>query len=209
MKSLVTALIGATVALAAPAAAQNIVTNPGFDNNGAGWTFAIFGTNNHPGFGHSGDTSASTGCVGAGCTSNYNAGAYFAQSLTTVANQAYDLSFWVAESGGPTSAFSVFWNGQLASAVTDPNNSSIVYNTRTGYSSTFRQFFVNGLVATGASTDLQVHGRQDPAGIFFDDVSVTAATAAVPEPATWGLMIAGFGLVGAAMRRRQTAVRFA
>lgn len=34
---------------------------------------------------------------------------------------------------------------------------------------------------------------------------------AVPEPATWGMMIAGFGLMGAAMRRRArvSAVRFA
>ncbi len=29
---------------------------------------------------------------------------------------------------------------------------------------------------------------------------------AVPEPATWGLMIAGFGLVGVAARRRRTTV---
>ncbi|MCS6986475.1 MAG: PEPxxWA-CTERM sorting domain-containing protein [Sphingomonadaceae bacterium] len=29
---------------------------------------------------------------------------------------------------------------------------------------------------------------------------------AVPEPATWGLMIAGFGLVGAALRRRRATV---
>lgn len=34
-------------------------------------------------------------------------------------------------------------------------------------------------------------------------------TAAVPEPATWALMIAGFGFTGAALRRRRTAVRFA
>jgi hypothetical protein len=33
--------------------------------------------------------------------------------------------------------------------------------------------------------------------------------AAVPEPATWGMMIAGFGLVGAAMRRRRIRVAFA
>lgn len=36
-----------------------------------------------------------------------------------------------------------------------------------------------------------------------------AAPAAVPEPASWMLMIAGFGAVGAAMRRRhKVAVRF-
>lgn len=32
---------------------------------------------------------------------------------------------------------------------------------------------------------------------------------AVPEPASWALMIAGFGLVGARIRRRKVAVRFA
>ncbi|MBO9576367.1 MAG: PEPxxWA-CTERM sorting domain-containing protein [Sphingobium sp.] len=33
--------------------------------------------------------------------------------------------------------------------------------------------------------------------------------AAVPEPASWALMIAGFALVGAGLRGRRTAVRFA
>jgi hypothetical protein len=32
---------------------------------------------------------------------------------------------------------------------------------------------------------------------------------AVPEPATWGLMIAGFAMVGTAMRRRKTRIAFA
>lgn len=32
---------------------------------------------------------------------------------------------------------------------------------------------------------------------------------AVPEPASWALMIGGMGLVGGALRRRRTAVRFA
>ena len=34
----------------------------------------------------------------------------------------------------------------------------------------------------------------------------TQATGAVPEPANWAMLIAGFGLTGAVMRRRRTAV---
>lgn len=36
-------------------------------------------------------------------------------------------------------------------------------------------------------------------------VTVEIASAAIPEPATWGLMIAGFGLAGAMLRRRRLA----
>ena len=46
------------------------------------------------------------------------------------------------------------------------------------------------------------------AGSYADQVVLTAA--AVPEPATWALMIGGFAFAGAAMRRRvRMAVRFA
>lgn len=34
-------------------------------------------------------------------------------------------------------------------------------------------------------------------------------TAGVPEPATWGMMIVGFGLMGGVLRRRKTTVAFA
>ena len=37
-------------------------------------------------------------------------------------------------------------------------------------------------------------------------VGATGSNAGVPEPATWGLMIAGFGAIGAAMRQRRRAV---
>jgi hypothetical protein len=33
-------------------------------------------------------------------------------------------------------------------------------------------------------------------------IYVTTGVSAIPEPATWGLMIAGFGLIGATLRRR-------
>lgn len=42
-------------------------------------------------------------------------------------------------------------------------------------------------------------GLRDGSGIGFGSVP------AVPEPATWLMMIAGFGMVGAALRRRQRA----
>ena len=45
-------------------------------------------------------------------------------------------------------------------------------------------------------------------GIYLDNITVFDVTApgAVPEPTTWALMISGFGLAGAALRRRRTAV---
>jgi len=40
----------------------------------------------------------------------------------------------------------------------------------------------------------------------FEFDSVTPVAGGVPEPAAWSLMIAGFGLAGAALRRRRTVV---
>lgn len=44
----------------------------------------------------------------------------------------------------------------------------------------------------------------------FDSTGLTGSislAAAVPEPATWGMMIVGFGAVGGVMRRRKTSAR--
>jgi hypothetical protein len=43
----------------------------------------------------------------------------------------------------------------------------------------------------------------------FYTIRLGNTPAGVPEPAAWGMMIGGFGLAGAAMRRRQTKVSFA
>jgi hypothetical protein len=45
--------------------------------------------------------------------------------------------------------------------------------------------------------------------LVWDIGSVTPASGAVPEPASWMMLIAGFALVGAGMRGRRATVRFA
>lgn len=42
--------------------------------------------------------------------------------------------------------------------------------------------------------------------LAFDNIAYNAGNSGVPEPAAWALMLAGFGLVGASMRRRETGV---
>ena len=43
-------------------------------------------------------------------------------------------------------------------------------------------------------------------GADFGNFALTQVGGAVPEPASWALMIGGFGLAGAALRRRRTTV---
>lgn len=79
------------------------------------------------------------------------------------------------------------------------------------------QFFAAGTYAisivqfeNGGDTGLTVkmrYGNNDFAPLTD---AILSQGPAVPEPATWAMMIGGFGLAGAAMRRRATpAVRFA
>ncbi|MDZ7588978.1 MAG: PEPxxWA-CTERM sorting domain-containing protein [Parasphingorhabdus sp.] len=69
------------------------------------------------------------------------------------------------------------------------------------------------LLAAGlsAGNSYQVRfGQVDNQGFFqqgVDNVSILARLGAVPEPSTWAMLIFGFGMVGASMRRRQQAMR--
>jgi hypothetical protein len=99
-----------------------------------------------------------------------------------------------------TSELTVFWNGHLVADIANPAN-----NTLPG---SFLQYRFSGLLATGGSTVLEVHGRQDPSFMFFDDFAVNASVGAVPEPSTWAMMILGFAGVGFMAYRRKSKPAF-
>jgi hypothetical protein len=187
-------VLAALIFLWPAVASANIVLNPGFESGQADWTFQGFTI--APNVANTGTASAQTPCVGHACVSTLNSGAYIDQSLATAAGQTYNLSFFVAENAGPPSEFSVFWNGNQIADVLNPANNSLPGWVEYSYS---------GLLATGNSTDLQVHGRQDPSLIYFDDFSVNPTiSSAVPEPSTWAMMILGFGGIGFMAYRRKS-----
>ena len=63
---------------------------------------------------------------------------------------------------------------------------------------------------TGTVANL-LYARANPAigGTFADRVVLTPANGAVPEPASWAMMLIGFGVIGGALRSRsRPAVSF-
>jgi hypothetical protein len=67
-------------------------------------------------------------------------------------------------------------------------------------------FSFDRVLAGGSTVDFVVGPNGD---YFFDSTNLTANIAAVPEPATWGLMLVGFGMVGTAARRRRPVAALA
>lgn len=61
---------------------------------------------------------------------------------------------------------------------------------------------VNGISTMAGQQTLVVNGTSGGNGSFGGNISFAPAGGVVPEPATWALMILGFGLVGGMMRRR-------
>jgi hypothetical protein len=67
---------------------------------------------------------------------------------------------------------------------------------------------LNQTLVTGATNTLLVSGTTGGNAAFSGNLSF-AAVSAVPEPATWGMMLIGFGAVGYSMRRRTVGYKAA
>ena len=98
----------------------------------------------------------------------------------------------------------VTWSSvaSLVNPVSNANNHSAYDNS--GPSSTHA---LSGLNIQAPYVRLQVLNNGPWA--FIDEVSFEGSAGAVPEPASWGMMILGFGIIGAATRRAKAKVSFA
>jgi hypothetical protein len=115
----------------------------------------------------------------------------------------------------PTSAFAFNWGAAdiaWTATVLSGAGTLATFNLTPTFASNAKEYFgFSGTGITGFQLVTSDPGFED--WVFVDNITVAGAVGGgVPEPATWALMILGFGAVGGAMRRRQSVaakVRFA
>lgn len=186
MRLSLTTLAAALIAVAAPAHAQNLVANPGFENGAANWQFSggFTGASTDGADAHTGNGYAFFGAV--------NSTGRATQTITTTPGATYEFSFWLTNVGGTPNSFAVQFG------------STTVLDLLNAPAFDYHEFTYD-VVATAAQTTLSFTGQQNPHYFYLDDVRVTPATV-TPEPSTWALLGTGLATVGAAAaRRRRTA----
>ncbi len=189
---------------AAPVSAANLIANGGFENTGFGGTGSYYNVGNSGadhvvpadfGFAvpvNNVDIIANgvyTPFLATGGAYNldlvgYGSTGAIRQSFATMLGKVYTVSIDFTQNG----------SGKVADVLVD--GGAIGTLTATGA----WQNFTTTFVGTGSTVtfDIAETVGGGNGGVVLDNISVVA----VPEPATWGLMIAGFGMVGFAARRR-------
>ncbi len=135
-------------------------------------------------------------------------GAIFQDVTGLASGAALTLTFWAGQ-WAQNSA------GALTASFIDPAT-SLVLGTQTltfpyspnATSASWQQYTLNGVAGVSGSVRVRFDGNSSSTSRGapgLDNVVLIGATGAVPEPATWAMLIAGFGAVGGAMRRRSTS----
>jgi hypothetical protein len=136
--------------------------------------------------------------------SNYNSPIYQLITGLTVGQQ-YTLTFYQAagQQQGYTGTTTEQWAVYFQTGTTGTPQLSDKYTLASQTVGAWQKQTMT-LTATATSEYLAFLAVGTPAGMpptsFLDGVSLTAA---VPEPATWAMMLVGFGAMGVAARRRR------
>ena len=234
MKKAFVLALAASSAMAMPAAAQVVSLNfesvnatypSGYAQvldyyNGGTSSDGTTGTNYGVSFGSNalaiclntpGVSCSNTSRGGVGDPASARGGLFFLEGDETFLNYAagFDTGFsFNYSSVGSAGAVNVYdgLNGTgniLATLNLTPNSTGC----GDPYNAGFCPFGAAGVTFDGIARSIGFGGVANQ--IVFDDVTFGSATPGdptVPEPATWAMMIGGFGLVGGAMRRRQPAL---
>ena len=141
----------------------------------------------------------------------FNAGDHVALSLLFSGNQrnapppdSFSMSF---NFGEPVSGQFGYMSSTLGSSIANFTNLTSLTLTVSNIQSNFAfadlTFFFDPTNAGSTIFGLQ-DGGNDDIGVVIDNLVLSVG--AVPEPSTWAMMIAGFGLAGLATRRRHRIV---
>jgi hypothetical protein len=84
------------------------------------------------------------------------------------------------------------------------NGSGTLLGSITGLLGNPNAFALQTITFTGLGRSVTFVGTDATLGV--DDFNFTLAGGGVPEPATWAMMLIGFGLVGGAMRGRRASI---
>lgn len=207
MKTLVLALAVA----ATPAAAQSLLVNGSFEGQTNGYTLLGGGSTAINGWTTTGegvewfDTSSFGPAYDgnnlidlAWFTSTGTPGGGIEQAIATQAGSAYTVTFYGTTHrtngrNGTGIINLLIDGGALGSYSVNNQNATFTLGDWQRFDATF--------TATGAQTVIRFTNTQNAFQHFAYLDGVTSQLAAVPEPASWAMMLLGFGAIGASLRR--------
>lgn len=227
MRKMLLALLALT-AFPVSAGAQNLLVNGGFEDSTSNFTTPPGWTN----IGHTdgvlqyaaipsqpayeGANFYSIG--GAGNNGFAFPGEGIGQSVGTTAGDIYRLTFGYSDENclGCSTVFTVNI-GSFSQDFTVVASDAGMGPGPNFFTRPFDVGVLDNYVATGSNTFISFilksttnTGNNDPLldGIVFERIGTTNTPGAIPEPATWTMMLAGFGLLGGVLRRGRGRMRF-